>query len=52
MLHISSLLVFFVLILALLFANIGLMKGLSMTEVMCVLTPTYYLLGEVVNIYV
>ncbi len=52
MLYILSLLVFFVLILALLFANIGLMKGLSMIEVMYVLTPTYYLLGKVANIYV
>jgi hypothetical protein len=52
MLHIPSLLVFLVLILALLFANIGLMKGLSMIEVMYVLTPTFYLLDKVENIHV
>lgn len=52
MLHILSLLVFFVLILALVFAHIGLMKWLSMIEVMYVLTPTFYVLDKIANIYI
>lgn len=46
MIQISSILIFFVLILALLFANVALVKGLSMAEVMLVLTPTFYFLDK------
>jgi ABC-type multidrug transport system permease subunit len=52
MLNVSSLLIFFVLILALLFANVALMKGLSMIEVMYVLTPTFYFLDKMISIHV